>query len=82
MIYHHSLMRAVAQARISDLVAESVGDGRTRRWSRRWRLRVRWRSVPGRTTKRATINESVALRVAFGGSDPQDAGELLDFRPS
>ena len=80
MIYHHSLARAVAEAHISDLIAESVADGRTRRWSRRWALRVPWRSVPAITTERATINDRDVLWVGFDRHDSQDGGELLEFR--
>jgi hypothetical protein len=80
MIHHHSLARAVAQARISDLIAESVADGRTRRWSRRWRLRLRWRSAPVVTPERIAINDGDTLWVGFDRYDPQDEGERLEFR--
>jgi hypothetical protein len=80
MIHHHALTRAVAQAHISDLIAESVADGRVRRWSRRWRLRVRWRSVPVIASQRPTMSDGDTLWVGFDRYDPQDGGERLEYR--
>jgi hypothetical protein len=62
MIYHHSLTRAVAQAHNSDLIAEPVAYGRVHRWPRRWRLRVRRRSVPAATPGRAATRDTDPLR--------------------